>query len=145
MLFSVITFSQNKTQYYLEIKEGFELGNVNKRVSPEITKKYKLEIIKTDDGFKDYDEVEVKVNPYCINTVMPNPATNQIQVDYLAENAVSAYISMTSVNTGTTHSYILDPTATSITIDITTYPLGMYVITLICDGTQHDNKQLIKL
>ncbi len=33
-------------------------------VSPEITEKYKLEVIAELDGVKDYDEVEVKVKEF---------------------------------------------------------------------------------
>ena len=46
-------------------------------VSPEVTKTYKLEIITDTDGYKDYDQVQVTVNPYRLESLVPNPATSQ--------------------------------------------------------------------
>ncbi|CAM2878141.1 hypothetical protein [Weeksella virosa] len=68
-------------------------------ITPEITKKYKLEVI-TEDGFKDYGEVEVKINPYKLISLSPNPANSQLQIDYDIENSTSAFIMVTGVTNG---------------------------------------------
>ncbi len=64
-------------------------------VSPELSTKYKLEVIASADGFKDYDEVEVKVKEFSINSISPNPSNSIINIDYKAINASSAYIMIT--------------------------------------------------
>ncbi len=67
-------------------------------VSPDVTKTYKLEIITDNDGYKDYDEVEVTVNPYKLESLMPNPASSQITVNYIADEATSAYLMVVSTS-----------------------------------------------
>ena len=112
-------------------------------VSPEITSKYKLEVISNIDGFKDYDEMEVKVNPFWIENISPNPAQNHMSVDYKAENANSAYI-MVLNETGTiSQNYIINPTHTSILIDLSNYDSGNYTVILVCDGLARDAKHLV--
>ena len=64
-------------------------------VSPELSTKYKLEVIASADGFKDYDEVEVKVKEFSINSISPNPSNSIINIDYKAINASSAYMMIT--------------------------------------------------
>jgi len=113
-------------------------------VSPDVTKKYRLEIISTIDGFKDYDEVEITVNPYKLESLIPNPATSQITVNFLADGASSGYVMVVNMNTGSSNNYILDVQQTSTTIDISTYTTGLYNIILVCDGEVQNSKTLIK-
>lgn len=115
----------------------------NLTVSPEITKKYKLEVI-TEDGFKDYGEVEVKVNPYKLIGLSPNPANSQIQVNYDIENSTSAYIMITGVTNGVSNNYVLNTNSTQTTISLNNYQSGHYVVTLVCDGQIIESKNLIK-
>ncbi|WP_395092688.1 S8 family serine peptidase [Vaginella massiliensis] len=115
----------------------------NLTVSPEITKKYKLEVI-TEDGFKDYGEVEVKVNPYKLIGLSPNPANSQIQVNYDIENSTSAYIMITGVTNGVSNNYVLNTNSTQTTISLNNYQSGHYIVTLVCDGQIVDSKNLIK-
>lgn len=86
-------------------------------ITPEMTKTYKLEVVSNMDGFKDYDEVKVTVNPYSLGTLIPNPATNQVTVNYLADGASSGYLMVVNLNTAHTNNYILDPEHFNINID----------------------------
>ncbi len=113
-------------------------------VSPEFTKEYKLEIISNLDGIKDYDEVEVKVNPYHIQNMVPNPVSTQLTVNYMAVNASSAYIMVVNHTTGSSNNYILDTSINEITIDVTTYPTGLYSVILVANGEVQDSKSLLK-
>src|SRR5690606_10503430 len=79
-------------------------------VSPEVTQTYKLEIITDLDGFKDYDEVEVTVNLYLLQSLVPNPASNAVVVNYDAAAASSAYLMVTNTSNGISNNYILDTT-----------------------------------
>ncbi|MFT4800910.1 MAG: hypothetical protein ACI93N_000675, partial [Flavobacteriaceae bacterium] len=113
-------------------------------VSPNVTKKYRLEIISNIDGFKDYDEVEITVNPYQLESLIPNPATNQVTINYLSDGASSAYVMVVNMNTGSSDNYILDMQETSTTINVSTFATGLYNIILICDGEAQNSKTLIK-
>ena len=115
----------------------------NLTVSPEITKKYKLEVI-SEDGFKDYSEVEVKVNPYKLISLSPNPANSQIQIDYDIENSTSAYLMITGVTNGVSNNYVLNTNSTQTIISLANYQYGNYIVTLVCDGQIVDSKNLIK-
>jgi hypothetical protein len=112
-------------------------------VSQEVTKKYKLEVIALD-GFKDYSEVEVKVTPYKFISMSPNPANNEVQVQYDIENSTSAYVVIASLTTGNSNNYILNTTSSQKTIDISNYPAGNYSVVLIVNGQIIKSKNLIK-
>lgn len=113
-------------------------------VSPEITKKYKLEIIADTDGYKDYDEVEIKVNGPSINGITPNPTSGQVVISYDVQNNSSAYLMVTNSATAVSNNYILDVQQSQINIDASSYPIGVYVVTLICDGEMVDSENLLK-
>lgn len=113
-------------------------------VSPEVTKTYKLEIITDNDGYKDYDEVEVSVNPYKLESLFPNPATSQVTVNYIAGEATSAYLMVVSLVTGISNNYILDVNETTINLNVSGYSSGIYSVALVCEGEIVDSKNLAK-
>ncbi|MDR2205144.1 MAG: hypothetical protein LBE36_03175 [Flavobacteriaceae bacterium] len=112
-------------------------------VVQEVTKTYKLEVIALD-GFKDYSEVQVKVTPYKFINMAPNPASNEVMLQYDIENASSAYVVIASLSTGNSNNYILDTASSQKTINISTYPAGQYSVVLIVDGQIINSKNLIK-
>ncbi len=116
----------------------------NLTVSPNVSKTYKLEIITDTDGYKDYDEVAVTVNPYKLESLAPNPATNQVTVNYIADEASSAYLMVVSTVTGISNNYILDVNQTSVNLNISNYTSGTYSVALVCDGEIVDSKNLAK-
>lgn len=112
-------------------------------VSPEVTTKYKLEVIASLDGFKDYDEVEIKVKEYAITSISPNPSNDIINIDYRAQKAQSAYIMIVPLFSGTSNQYILNTSETSKRIDVSDYARGQYAVVLICDGNVVDYKNIL--
>lgn len=112
-------------------------------ISPEITQKYKLEVISTLDGFKDYDEIEVKVNPYSLHDLLPNPVSDELNISYSASGANSAYLMLISSNNGTSDNYIINVSEENKQIDVSNYPSGLYFVSLICNGVLVDSKNLI--
>jgi len=115
----------------------------NTNVSPEITTKYKLEVIANTDGFKDYDEVTIVVKDYWIESISPNPADNHASINYKIENASSAYL-MIMNDFGTIHNnYILPLNSTLHNIDVSNYVPGAYNVILIVNGIAVDSKNLI--
>lgn len=118
---------------------------VDFEVSAAMAKKYKLEIIALSDGYKDYSEIEVKLNPNRIENVYPNPSSNQITTTYKINEGGSAYIAITGFyGSNISNNYILDITQSEITVDISSYPQGLYNIALIVNGQISDTKTLVK-
>ena len=114
-------------------------------VSPEITKTYKLEIISDLDGFKDYKEVEVIGNsPYSLGTMVPNPASSQVTISYDASSATSAYLIITNTITTGSENHILNTSNNQVSVNLSSYPSGIYMVTLVCNGAIVDSKSLIK-
>lgn len=111
-------------------------------VSPAITTKYKLEIIAAADGFASYDEINVKVKDNEIKTISPNPATNQIAVEYKLTNPTSAYIVITNLPATINDNYILSINQTTTTINVSNYAAGNYNLILVVNGEVKDQKNL---
>lgn len=113
-------------------------------ISPEISKKYKLEVIADTDGFKDYDEVEVVVNSYHIISISPNPSSDHITVTYNAEGAGSAYLMIIgTTDFVSSKNYLLDCSQIQTNIDISSYQTGIYTVALVKDGYIADVKSLV--
>lgn len=113
-------------------------------VSPQFTQQYKLEVISNLDGLKDYDELQVIVNPYKIQSLIPNPVTSTVTVNYIADEAASAYLMVVHQNTGNTNNYIIDTEENSHAIDLSGFASGLYSIILVCDGEIQGSKNLVK-
>ncbi len=113
-------------------------------VSPQFTQQYKLEVISNLDGFKDYDDLQVTVNPYKIESLVPNPATSLVTVNYIADEANSAYLMVVHQNSGNTSNYIINTEVNAHTIDLTGFSSGLYSIILVCDGEVQGSKNLSK-
>lgn len=106
---------------------------------------YKLEVIASIDGFKDYSNVEVSIHPSKLLSISPNPASNEATVTYHLNENTSAYLMVLgSYGTSTSNNYILDLNSSTTTIDITSYPNGFYTIALVCNGNIVDAKTLVK-
>jgi len=112
-------------------------------LTPEITKKYKLEVI-AEDGFKDYSEIKVKVIPYKLISLSPNPANTEVQINYNIENSNSAYIMISGITNNISNNYLLNSNSSQKTIDLSSYQSGHYIVTLVCDGQMVESKNLIK-
>lgn len=114
------------------------------QVTGDVTKKYKLEIIANIDGYKDYDEIEVKIKSNKIISISPNPASSTVSLNYYLNNVSSAYIMAVGSTNGTSNNYILDITNTNIEFDISNYQFGYYTFALVCDGTIVDVINVLK-
>lgn len=104
---------------------------------------YTLEVI-ANDGFKDYTNVEVQVKPYLFINMYPNPANNQITLNYDIENADLAYIQIQGLTNNTVNNYVLDNTTNSKTINIQQLTTGQYIVSLVVNGKIIESKNLIK-
>ena len=115
-------------------------------VAADITKKYKLEIIAETDGFKDYDEIEVKLKPSIIESLSPNPTSNEIQIKYKLNGVNSAYLMIIGQcgTNGASNNYVLDTNSSQTAINVINYTNGFYTVALVCNGQIVDAKTLIK-
>jgi hypothetical protein len=107
---------------------------------------YKLEVIASADGYKDYDEVSVKIVPGMIEELFPNPTTDVITVSCIfsdPNNITGSFIKVSGY-TGTVYgSYPLNAAA-SVSIDVGNYTAGTYTVSLICNGAVVDSKIFVK-
>ncbi len=115
-------------------------------VSADMAKKFKLEVIATADGFKDYKEVEIKLKPNRIVSLMPNPVSNNLKVTYKINEGSSAYLMLINVsgNNDVVGNYVVDVNTDTINIDMSNYPAGVYSVALVTDGQVTDVKGLAK-
>lgn len=115
-------------------------------IATQVATKYKLEVIATADGFKDYSEVEVNLKPSILNLITPNPASGNVNISYKLNSVGSAYLMIIGSygTTGITNNYILDTNSSETNINISSYPNGFYTVALICNGQIVDAKTLIK-
>lgn len=111
-------------------------------VSPQITTEYKLEVMAKLDGAVDYDDVTVKIKPYSITSVAPNPVKDYMQIQYMTQGASSAYLMITAPY-GNTYNQILDPNQTTQTINTSQWSRGYYVVVLVCNGENMDTVNLL--
>lgn len=113
-------------------------------VSPDITQTYKLEVISDMDGYKDYDAIEITVNPHRIESLVPNPVMSQLTVSYMVDGVTSAYLMVVNQSTGATNNYILDESIDEVIVDVSGYSTGLYSVILVCEGEIQDSKNLTK-
>ena len=112
--------------------------------APQASGKYIYEIVAEKDGFKAYDTVFVKINPYKIVSVAPNPATNMLTIDYIADKATTAQIMFQLTgDPKIQYSYTVDPNLTQMTINLSALPKGVYSVILVCDGKNADSKNVM--
>jgi hypothetical protein len=116
------------------------------QIASAIAENYKLEVISTTDGFKDYKEVEVSLKPSILESITPNPSSNNATINYKINGANSAYLMVIGLfgNNGTSNNYILDINCRAINLNISDYITGLYTVALIVDGEIVDAKTLIK-
>jgi serine protease len=115
-------------------------------VATDVAKKYKLEVIATADGFKDYTEVEVKLKPSVLSVIAPNPATDNVTIGYKINEGGSAYL-MILGGYGTnsaSNNYIINPELGEININLANYGSGFYTVALVVNGHIIDAKTLAK-
>ena len=115
-------------------------------VSADMAKKFKLEVIATTDGFKDYKEVEIKLKPNRIINLTPNPVSNNLEVNYKINEGCSAYLMVINIsgNNNAVGNYVIDVNTDTLNIDMSGYPIGVYSVVLVTDGQITDVKELVK-
>ncbi len=115
-------------------------------IATQVAQKYKLEVIATADGFKDYTEVEVKLKPSLLSTISPNPVTEVATIGYKINEGGNAYLMILGGygTDATSNNYILDCNISEKIINLSNYDNGFYTIALVVNGKIVDAKTLVK-
>ncbi len=111
-------------------------------ITDPIVQEYKLEIIAEGDGHKDYTTVNSE-NPFKLESLSPNPTSNQVLINYHIQGAVSAYIIISNLQATISNNYIIETTQSAAIINLSGYVPALYVVTLVCDGEVVESKNLI--
>ena len=105
---------------------------------------YLLEVVADYDGYKDMKEVTLTpTNAVLLHNIYPNPATNNVTVQYNQLNCNNAYLMLVNVNNNASSNYILNLNNTSININTTQFTPGLYLVVLVCDNNVIESHNLI--
>lgn len=122
-----------------KIGEGSHISTI-----PDRSQKYKVSITKDDDGYRSYDEVDVVAVDGVINSISPNPASDNVVVRYrLSDNTPSAALHISNLQSTLSIAYPLDINATEKNISLSGFSSGTYIVKLLIGGTVVDSQNLI--
>jgi hypothetical protein len=114
--------------------------------TPPINTTYILEVIRDENGNKDYDTVNVVVKNGRINTISPNPANDIITVNYTLSNTItSAYIRVKNTNGLVQLTVPVDMTTNVKQVYLGSLASGNYLVELVSTTEVLDGKTVIKL
>ncbi len=118
----------------------------NLQIANAVAEKYKLEVISTVDGFKDYSEMEVTINPNRLKNIIPNPVLSNATIGFNLNQASSAYIMVVNyyMNGSVSNNYVLDVNASETNINLSNYANGFYKVVLVVNGVISDAKIIFK-
>ncbi len=137
--------SEDAVYTWFDQKGDTVARGLNLTVTPTSTQHYKLEVVATADGFKDYDSVQATVRNGAIVSLSPNPTDNQLTITYrLAAGITNATIEISDMQNLSVQSYPVTATATTKTVSLAGLTAGTYVVKLIINGETVDTRQVIK-
>lgn len=137
--------SEDAVYTWFDQKGDTVARGLNLTVTPTSTQHYKLEVVATADGFKDYDSVQATVRNGAIVSLSPNPTDNQLTITYrLAAGITNATIEINDMQNLSVQSYPITAAATTKTVSLAGLTAGTYVVKLIADGVTVDTRQVIK-
>jgi hypothetical protein len=117
---------------------------VDVEVTADNQRTYKLEVIALSDGFKDYDEVMVKIVPGKIEDLFPNPAKDVVTVTCVFNNVSSVYLTISNALGVIYAERDLATSPASVDFNLADDRSGSYIVRLICDGIVVDSKVFVK-
>ena len=137
--------SEDAVYTWFDQKGDTVARGLNLTVTPTSTQHYKLEVVATADGFKDYDSVQATVRNGAIVSLSPNPTDNQLTITYrLAAGITNATIEISDMQNLGVQSYPVTAAATTKTVSLAGLTAGTYVVKLIVNGETVDTRQVIK-
>ncbi len=128
---------------WYDLQDSLIYSGTDLNITLDTTSKFKLEVLALTDGFKDYDEVTVNVKEYEITNITPNPANDEVTVEYEIEGVTFAYLLITKPYSTETETYILDIQQNQIILNVSNLPSGVYGCILVCNDQFVDQKLLL--
>lgn len=104
--------------------------------------KYKLEVISENDRYKDYDEIDVK-NLYGITSISPNPSSDLVKITYRIPNTNNEKSSIKITPLSGIGAKTYSTKKDNISVDVSSYTTGIYIVSLIYEDAIIDTKNLI--
>lgn len=150
------TWSTIENAYVLKAKDIKELAEYNwydengelAFSNPEFTlpvgssNEYKLEVISKNDRYKDYDEIDVK-NLYGITSISPNPSSDFVKITYRIPNTNNEKTSIKITPLSGIGVKTYSTKKDNISVDVSSYTTGIYIVSLIYEDAIIDTKNLI--
>ncbi|MFP5469967.1 MAG: tyrosinase family protein [Bacteroidia bacterium] len=136
--------------YWLDQNGDLISRNSNITVSPSKTTTYTLKVV-SEEGCLTEDKVTVNVsNQFCLKEreivkITPNPAKDRVVVEYKVPNTNTAQLRLVKMDNSFERTHSLDLSTNQTTIDISQFPMGAYIVTLVVDGVNEDSKNLMIL
>lgn len=98
------------------------------------TSNYTLEVMRLEDGMKDYDSVEVGIIPHYLINISPVPASNTVSIEYDASDLENATLQITNYNSIAMLDQPLNIEESVVTINVSNWQTGLYTISLISNN-----------
>ena len=138
------TITDDATYTWLDEGKNIIGDGTQLTVSPSVGQNYTIEIQKEDDGFKSYGEVGVIVVDGVIKSLSPNPAQNNVTVNYLlADDVTNATIQIANIFGNVQVSLPLSTTQEQQDISLLGLVSGNYIVQLVINGFVVDSQSLI--
>jgi hypothetical protein len=118
------------------------------QITAETATEYQLEVTASSDGFRDYDTVHITLLPSHITEIAPNPNTqNTLTVNYSLVDSSTAQLLVANVYSSneTIVVFPINSGSSQCIIDISSYPQGVYSVSLMINGVIVDTKNFIRL
>ena len=93
---------------------------------------------------KDYTNVAVRIVPGKIEKLFPNPASNIVTVTCVFNNVSNASLVITDYFGNTYAEQNLTTSPQAVDFNTHNYPIGTYIVKLICNGQLTDLKTFVK-
>ena len=120
--------------------EDMELSTIAERETH-----YKLEVTAVSDGYKDYATATVRIVPGKIEEVYPNPTSDDVTIRCVFDSRVkNAYIQISDYFKAPPVGISLNTSPQNVVVNMRIYPIGTYIVTLICDGVVVDTKTFVR-
>jgi len=105
---------------------------------------YKLGITALSDGYKDYATASVKIIPAKIASISPNPTSNDLTIVCVFNKASAAYVVISDYFGMIYNEFPLPLANPAISFSTYAYPIGTYIVKLVCEGKVVDTKTFVR-
>lgn len=139
---SAKSIGETATYNWIDNTQDTVINGQTISVAPLSTQKYTLSV-HAEDGFTDYDSLNVIVKTNFIESISPNPAANITNITYEASQATNAYIEVMNSTGFVLATYPLNTTLTQYSLNCSSLQAGYYTIILNCNGIRQDAKVLV--